>query len=51
MKNTNCIHFVGSGGWGRNIFHCTKMAAAFSHAEIKIKLTALALSKIHHRAI
>jgi hypothetical protein len=33
------MHFVGSSGWERNIFHCTKMPAAFTHAKIKIKLT------------
>ena len=41
ITNTNYIHFVGSGGWERNIFHYTKMPAAFTNAKIKIKLTAL----------
>jgi len=41
ITNTNYIDFVGSGGWERNIFHCTKMPAAFTHTKIKIRLTAL----------
>jgi hypothetical protein len=27
------MHFVGSSGWERNIFHCTKMPAALIYAK------------------
>jgi hypothetical protein len=37
--STHFVHSILSPE--RNIFHCTKMPAAFTHAKIKIKLTAL----------